>query len=102
MKESEKYKLEQKTVGERTYIEHARILKSLAIGRHPLIPRDRLTPFKDFLYGSIQPTSRWRSREFPEGRFGVSNLIFDEGGRKDKERCCKKRQRKEEEHCAWD
>ena len=91
-----------KIVGEIVYIEHAWILESPAICRHPLVPHGVLTPFEDFHQVAIQPTSRWWSRKFPEGRPGVVNLIFDNGRHKDKEKCRKKRQRKEPKHLAWD
>ena len=84
------------------YVEHARVPKSLAIGRHPLVPRDGPTPFDDFFGVSIQPASRPRSRELSEGRLGVANLVPDECGRKDEGRSRKKDERKEPRHVAWD
>jgi len=84
------------------YIEYPLIPESLAIGRHPLIPRNSLTLLKDFPGVSIQPALRRRSMEFPEGRFEAENPVFDEGGHRDEEKCRKKRQKKEVKHLAWD
>jgi len=86
---------------EKVYIEYSRIPESLAICRHPLIPRNCLAPLKDFPDVSIEPTWRRRSGEFPEGRLEAENPVFDEGGHKDEERCRKKRQKKKVKHLDW-
>jgi len=86
------------------YVEHGWVpeSESLAIGRHPLVPRDGPTPFDDFFGISIQPASRRRSRELSEERLEVANLVFDECGHKDEGRSRKKGERKEPKHLAWD
>jgi hypothetical protein len=48
------------------YVEHERVLESLAIGRDPLIPCDGLAFFEDVHDVSIKPTLGGRSRKFPE------------------------------------
>ena len=68
------------------YVENVRVPEGLAIGRHPLIPRDGLTLFKDFFEIAIQPALGRRSREFSEGRSIVADPVFDECGHKDEER----------------
>ena len=83
-----------------SYVKHARVLESLAIGRHPLIPRNGLTLLEDLFDVPIQPASRLRSREFSEGRFKVADLVFDECVHKDEEKSCKEGERKGPKHLA--
>ena len=80
------------------YVENVRVPEGLAIGRHPLIPRDELTLFVDFFEVSIQPALGRRSREFSEGRSVVADLVFDECGHKDEERSRKEGEGKEPKH----
>ena len=60
------------------YVEHHRELKSLAIDRHPFIPRSGLTSFEDVSDVSVEPALRRRSRKFPERRFGAADPRSDE------------------------
>ena len=83
------------------YVEHFRVPEGLAINRRPVIPCGGLTLFSDFFDVSIQPASRLRSGEFPEGGFRVANAAPDEYGEKAEERSRKKGERKEPEHLAW-
>ena len=66
-------------LGEKAYVERGWILEGLAIGCHPLVPGDGLASFEDVFEVAIEPTLRRRARESPEWRFGVANLVFDEG-----------------------
>ena len=88
------------TEGEEIYVEHDWILESFAIGGHPLIPGNGVTPFENLFDISVQPASRLRSGEVPEGRSKVANPVFDEGVDKDYERCGEERERKEPNHHA--
>jgi len=87
-------------VGGGVYVEHFRVSESLAIGRHPLIPGDGLTPFEYFFDASIQPALGLRSRESSEGGSRVADLVFDKRGHKDEERSRKKGERQETKHLA--
>jgi hypothetical protein len=100
--EKNELKAESRTVVEEAHIEHSWILESLAIGRHPLIPRDGLASFEDLFDISVEPTfGRW-SREFPEWRPSAANLRFDESEDESEERGCKKPERKQPKHLSWD
>jgi hypothetical protein len=86
-------------LGEEAYVEHGRILESLAVGRHPLIQCDGLAFFEDIFDATIEPTMRRRTGKIPEWRFGVANLVFEEDEEEDGERGRKKRaEGKEREH----
>ena len=72
--------------GVKAYVEHGRILKRFAVGGHPLVPCDRLTPFGDVFSIAIEPTLRRRTGKLSERRFGVTDLVFDEGEDEDEDR----------------
>jgi hypothetical protein len=80
------------------YVEHERVLESLAIGRDPLIPCDGLALFEDVRDVSIEPTLRGRSGKFPEWRLGTPNLEFDECEDGNEERRRKEPKRKQPKH----
>ena len=82
------------------YVEHHRILESFAIGGHPLIPGDGLSPIEDLPEIPIQPASRLGSREIPEGRSGVANPVFDKVVDKDYEGGGKKGEGEKPKHLA--
>ena len=83
------------------YVEHVRVLESLAISRHPVIPCGGLTLFEDIFDVSVQPASRLGTRESPEGRSRAANAVFDECGEKAEERSRKNGEGKEPKHLVW-
>ena len=64
---------------EEPYVEDGGILKGLAIDRHPLIPCEGLTSLKDVRGVTVKPTARWRAGKSVKWRFGVTDLVFEEG-----------------------
>lgn len=73
-------------------------MKSLAVGGHPLIPCEGLTPLGDVREVAVEPAARWGTGKSPEWRSCVKDLVFEEGKGDDEERDNKNPERKRGEH----